>query len=86
MNTAAHYARALFALIEEKPKRAAAYLTNLDAVLKKRGHEKLLPKIFNEYQKLQLAQERIEKHKTLTPEQDRTRILLELYRKLTKTV
>lgn len=85
MNTAAYYARALFALIEEKPKKAAAYLGNLDMVLKKRGHQKLLPKIFNEYQKLQLMQERVHKQNAVTPEQERTRILLELYRKLTKT-
>jgi hypothetical protein len=86
MNTAAYYARALFALIEEKPKKAAEYLHNLDGVLKRRGHQKLLPKIFSEYQKLQLAKERIAQHKTLTPQQERTRQLLELYRKLTQTV
>ena len=85
MNTAAYYARALFALIEESPKKAATYLHNLDSVLKSRGHQKLLPKIFSEYQKLQLAQERITHHKETTPEQERTRTLLELYRKLTKT-
>jgi len=85
MNTAAYYARALFALIEESPRKAATYLHNLDGVLKTRGHQKLLPKIFSEYQKLQLTKERITKHKEATPEEERTRILLELYRKLTKT-
>jgi F0F1-type ATP synthase delta subunit len=82
---AAYYARALFALIEKSPKKAATYLHNLDGVLKKRGHQKLLPKIFSEYQKLQLAKERTAQHRVLTPEQERTRTLLELYRKLTQT-
>lgn len=80
---ASYYARALFALIEESPKKAATYLHNLDSVLKSRGHQKLLPKIFSEYEKLQLGKERLEHHKQVTPEQEQTRTLLELYRKLT---
>ncbi len=82
---ASYYARALFALIEESPKKAATYLHNLDGVLKSRGHQKLLPKIFSEFQKLQMAKERSEKYQQESPEQERTRTLLELYRKLTKT-
>ncbi|MEI6864287.1 MAG: hypothetical protein WCK46_02910 [Candidatus Adlerbacteria bacterium] len=84
MNTALYYARALFALIEKKPKDGATYLHNLDATLKKRGHQKLLPKIFNEYRKLVDHKERVESQKAETPEQTRTRHLLELYRTLTK--
>ncbi|HVY72450.1 MAG TPA: hypothetical protein VG984_00125, partial [Candidatus Paceibacterota bacterium] len=82
MNTARDYARALFALIEKKPKSASVYLTNLDQVLKRRGHQKLLPRVFSEYQKLQLAKERTDSYKNPNKEQEQTRILLELYRKL----
>ena len=89
MNTAANYARALFALIENPSARAtksaATYLHNLDQVLKRRGHHKLLPRIFSEYKKLQLAKERTAAYSQLTPNQEKTRILLELYRKLTQT-
>lgn len=83
--TASHYARALFELIEKSPRKGAEYLHNLDGVLKKRGHQKLLPRIFSEFQKIQTAQERSAKYQETTPEQERTRVLLELYRKLTKT-
>ncbi|MBY0293818.1 hypothetical protein K2Q08_00615 [Patescibacteria group bacterium] len=88
MKIAATYARALFDLIEHSEggsKKAATYLGNLDGVLKRRGHQKLLPRIFAEYQKLQLAKQRSEKQQEVTEESERTRTLLELYRKLTKT-
>ena len=85
MNIAAHYARALYDLIEKNPRRAATYLHSLDGVLGRRGHQRLLPRIFSEYQKLQLAKTRSEKQQEITPEQERTRVLLELYRKLTHT-
>jgi hypothetical protein len=85
MNLAVYYARALFALIEQNPRKAATYLHNLDGVLQHRGHQKLLPRIFGEYQKLQLAKERSEKQQEPTAAEERTRILLELYRKLTQT-
>lgn len=85
MNIAANYARALYDLIEDNPKTAATYMHNLDGVLKQRGHQRLLPKIFNEYQRLQLAQERSEQQQVVTEDQERTRVLLELYRKLTQT-
>lgn len=89
MNIAATYARALFDLIEEPAsgasKKAAMYLTNLDGVLKRRGHQRLLPRIFTEYQRLQLSKERSEKQQAVTEGEERTRVLLELYRKLTQT-
>lgn len=89
MNTAKQYARALFALIQDPPaggpKDGKIFLRNLNAVLLKRGHQKLLPRIFIEYKKLHEGRERSEVQKTVTKEQERTRVLLELYRTLTKT-
>ncbi|HVV14966.1 MAG TPA: hypothetical protein VHD55_00990 [Candidatus Paceibacterota bacterium] len=61
---------------------AKKVLDSLKASLKRRGHEKLLPRIFAEYQKLGLREKRMEAHKAVTPESERTRILLQLYRKL----
>lgn len=83
MNPARHYARALYALIEKSPKQGTAYLQNLVGVLKRRGHSTLLPRIFTEYRALEVQKERSEAHAHITPEQERTRTLLELYKKLT---
>lgn len=69
------YAKALFEL--EKPSTK-----NLRAVLERRGHMKLLPKIFAEYQKLILQKERTEQYKKVTPQSERTRVLVQLYKKL----
>ena len=57
-------------------------LTNLHAALERRGHQKLLPAILTEYEKLELAEERSKKRSTITPESERNRTLLELYRRL----
>jgi F0F1-type ATP synthase delta subunit len=75
---ATDYAKALYQLGGN-----AKQLQSLRAVLKRRGHEQLLPQIFAEYQKLELGSERLAKHKEVTPEKEQTRILLELYKKLT---
>ncbi len=72
------YAKALYAIEPDK-----THLANLREVLKRRGHEKLLPRIFSEYKKLLLAEERKKSAAKVTPEAERTRILLELYRTLT---
>lgn len=82
MNLASSYAKALFSLIEQNPKGGTLYLANLNKVLKHRGHEKLLPRVFSEYRTLELKQKRNEMHKHVTPEQEQTRTLLELYRTL----
>lgn len=74
---AADYAKALYAL---KPK--AEHLQGLKALLKRRGHQKLLPRIYSEYCKLELAAERRKRAAEVTPEAERTRVLLELYRTL----
>jgi len=58
-------------------------LKNLRELLKRRGHEKLLPRIYSEYKKLVLEEHRRKQSAHVTPEAEKTRILLELYRKLT---
>jgi hypothetical protein len=59
------------------------HLSPIIKILERRGHTKLLPQILSQYQKLNEHDTRIAKHKDETPEQAQTRILLELYRKLT---
>ncbi len=73
----ADYAKALYAL-GDKASMPAFLVT-----LKRHRHQKLLSKIFSEYQKLILQGQRLAMHKKVTPEQEQTRVLLELYRKLT---
>ena len=85
MNNATHYARALFALIKEKPKESETFLQNLFAVLKRRGHTKLATRILSEYQKLILQKERAAMHTHTTSQQEQTLVLLELYQKLIAT-
>jgi len=71
------YAKALYQLGDR------ANIKNLREMLARRGHDKLLPQIYAEYHKLKLYDERLAKHKAVTPERERTRILLEMYKKLT---
>jgi hypothetical protein len=77
---AADYAKALFELGGGKER-----LNSLRAVLKRHRHERLLPQIFAAYQKLELGRDRLAQHKKITPEQERTRVLMELYKKLIET-
>lgn len=74
---ATDYAKALYALSPDK-----SHLAKLRDLLRRRRHEKLLPRIFSEYKKLELAQARRARAAEVTPEAERTRVLLELYRKL----
>ncbi len=78
MTIAAQYAKALY----ESQGQDQARLKNLRETLKRRGHEKLLPSIFSEYERLAEKHERLEGYKKTTPEKERTRVLLELYQKL----
>lgn len=73
---AADYAKALYELGER------ANIKTLRDMLARRGHDKLLPQIYAEYEKLVLAHKRLEMHKAVTPEKERTRILVDLYKKL----
>lgn len=83
MTTAHQYAKALRSLVLENPHEGKLFLSSLRAALKTRGHEKLLPHIAHEYEKLELAKERSERAAAITPERERTRVLYELYKKLT---
>ncbi len=85
MTLAQSYARALFDLVSNNEGKGGEYLKNLSEALKRRGHHKLLPQIFSEYKTLELQKERTKIHNTVTPEKERTRTLLELYRKLITT-
>lgn len=82
MINATDYARALYAAAEEQPEKGTQLLKNLKALLLRRGHGKLLPRILTEYEKLFLREERGKRYALVTPEAERTRVLLELYRKL----
>jgi len=82
MTTASQYAHALFSLVAEKPSEGSRYLKNISAVLEHRGHSKILPQIFAAYQTLELRKGRAAERAVVSPEQERTRTLLELYRKL----
>jgi hypothetical protein len=77
MDIAAQYAKALSEI--EQPS-----LKNLEASLKASGRQTLLPRIFAEYQKLLLKRERSKQYAQITPEGERTRVLLDLYRELVK--
>ncbi len=78
MTLAAQYARAL----HESDAPEASKLKNLREALLRRGHEKLLPRIFTEYERLVEKKGRLEEYKKVTPEKERTRVLLELYKKM----
>jgi hypothetical protein len=82
MTIAEQYARGLHTLIEKNPKEAEGYLKNLKQALERRGHRKLLPQVFAAYRMLELAEKRSQAHRRITPGQDRTRTLLQLYKKL----
>ena len=84
MHIATNYAKALRAAAAEHPNRSAELIQNLRALLKRRGHSSLLPRIFAEYETVSLREERIKRAKAVTPEGERTRVLLELYRRLTQ--
>ena len=82
MTLSSDYARALFEVAAKEPAKSAEHLKNLRAALARRGHEKLLPRILSDYQMLEVKETRAHAHRTINPEQERTRVLLELYRKL----
>lgn len=82
MDLAGQYAQALHEKIAEKPASAPSYLKNLRASMRARGHEGLLPRVFAEYEKLELRRRRRESQAKTSPEAKRTRELVELYRTL----
>lgn len=78
---ATDYAKALYAVRTSD----VQLLARLRAALKRRGHEQLLPQIYAEYQKLELHDTRLALHRRVTPQSERTRVLLELYRRLVRS-
>lgn len=77
MTLAQQYATAL-----QQAGGTSVHLAALRASLRRRGREQLLSAILSEYQKLLLKNERLAMHRRVTPEVERTRVLLELYRTL----
>lgn len=82
MNTAAYYAKALYELGEAHPDKTKEYIKNLRAALERRGHEKLLPRILSELQKLDVQAHRTAAHREVTPQMEQTDKLVQLYRHL----
>lgn len=76
---AAEYAKAIY----DAGDRAS--MGRVRDALERRGHTKLMPQIYREYEKLLLRRDRLAAHEKVTPVQERTRVLLELYRKLINT-
>ena len=76
------YAQALYELTKVKPAKGKEYLSNLKKALVRRGHEKLLPRILAEYEKLVAKEKRAEQFEKLTAKEEQKRILIELYQKL----
>ncbi|HEY5259476.1 MAG TPA: hypothetical protein VIJ88_03095 [Candidatus Paceibacterota bacterium] len=85
MTIASSYARALYQLVASEPSKSNAYIKNLQGSLAKRGYIKLLPKIVSEYQRLEIQAERSAKYNAITPQKERVRVLLSLYKKLIET-
>ena len=85
MKTATYYAQALYTLSEQHPEKVREYLKNLRGVLARRGHEKLLQRIFSEFQKLDVQKKRTAQHRELTPQMEQTDKLLQLYHRLITT-
>ncbi|MDB5224728.1 MAG: hypothetical protein JWO43_350 [Candidatus Adlerbacteria bacterium] len=82
MTIATTYAKALYAANAQAPEAGAKHLAHLRESLARRGHTKLYPQIFAEYSKLIEKDARRKEYEKVTPEAERTRTLLELYRKL----
>lgn len=81
MTLAQQYAKALAQAQREHPKSSAKLIEGLKEALARRGHQTLLPRVYAEYEKLQLRKSRVPE---VTPEKERTRTLLQLYRHLTR--
>lgn len=85
MNPARSYARALYGVVNAKRRDATErkqIFKRLTEVLRSRGHLALLPRIAAEYGRLEVGAERAKRYKKITLQMERTRTLLELYRKL----
>lgn len=85
MNPAAQYAKALHQLVSKSPTEGKRYLASLRETLAERGHTRLMPRVYAEYEKLLLREERTKRFLKETPERARTRALAELYRTLIRS-
>ncbi len=85
MKKEAQYARALFTLVSEKPDRGREFLGNLEKLLVSRKERQLLPRILAEVERLTESKRRLEHYHTTTPQDIRSRALVELYRTLIAT-
>jgi hypothetical protein len=84
MAIATSYAKALHELVSKDTNKGGEYLVNLRTSLEARGHVKLLTKILSEYQKLDIQKSRSDRNAVVTPEKEKVRVLLGLYKKLTE--
>ena len=82
MKKEAQYAQALFALVSDSPTKSREYLSNLEKVLIRRKERQLLPRILAEIERLSEGKRRSEQYRAITPEDIRSRQLVELYRTL----
>lgn len=82
MRKEAQYAQALFALVSDNPTKSREYLSNLEKVLIRRKERQLLPRILAEIERLSEGKRRSEQYRTITPQDIRSRQLVELYRTL----
>ncbi len=82
MTAEKQYAIAVFELVSANPDKAEEYLANLKKTLTTKGHQKLMSRIFAEYKTIIEKKDRTKKYGVVTPESERTRVLLELYRTL----
>lgn len=81
---ATQYAKALHAELTKEPARAKELFANLREALARRGHNKLLPQIATELERLEVARGRAARAREATPGRERTRVLFELYKHLTR--
>ena len=82
MTIEAQYATALYTLVEKNPTKSGEYLSGLTQTLERKGHQKLLSRILAEYRRIEDQKQRFASYRETTPEHERTRTLLELYRTL----
>lgn len=83
MTLAYQYAKAIHELLKAEPTRSGEFVAGLRKTLAARGHERVLPRIRTELEKIQYAESRAAAARATTPERERTRVLFELYKKLT---
>src|SRR2546423_432160 len=68
MNLEQQYAEALFELVDATPQKSSEYLQGLTQTLKQKGHQKLLPKIFTQYESIIESKKRFNTYREETPE------------------